>query len=124
MLQIVFRFLEEILWCSPDMIQNINLLIQKQANMMLLEVFKDFQQLCNLFESRLILSHNATDDICENLFYGLTFVCFTKKKIHLPMLLLWIVNQSRNHCNVCAYQRIGGGVILYGCRMRMGKIQI
>ena len=42
------------------MIQNINLLIQKQANMMLLgviEVFKDFQQLCNLFESHLILSH-------------------------------------------------------------------
>ena len=63
-----------------------------------------------------LVTHNATDDICknkfaENLFYGLKFVCFTKRKIHLPMLLLWIVNQSRNHCNVCAcYQPIGGGV--------------
>ena len=102
------------------MIQNINLLIQKQANMMLLgviEVFKDFQQLCNLFESHLILSHTmqrmtfAKNKFAENLFYGLKFVCFTKKEIHLPMLLLWIVNQSRNHCNVCAcYQPIGGGV--------------
>jgi len=46
MLQIVFRFLEEILWCNP-MIQNIDLLIQKQANMMLLGVIEVFNILNN-----------------------------------------------------------------------------
>ena len=46
MLQIVFRFLEEILWCNP-MIQNIDLLIQKQANMMLLGLIEVFNILHN-----------------------------------------------------------------------------
>ena len=77
-----------------------------------IEVFKDFPQLWNLVpedSSHLILSPNATDDICKTRLPKTSFFMKLNKKWNFvfkstfQLLLLWIVKQSsRNHCNVCA----------------------
>jgi len=47
MLQIVFRFLEEILWCNPMILDRILICSFRKANMMLLRVIEVFKILHN-----------------------------------------------------------------------------
>ena len=119
MLQIVFRFLEEILWCAILWYRILICSFRSRQIWCYLELLR-FSKIFNNYAICLNLiwschtqcnGWHLQKQVCWKLILWIEICLFSKKKIHLPMLLLWIVNQSRNHCNVCAcYQPIGGGV--------------